>query len=130
MIPTFPSYLLGILAEPRPPCQRGVRCLGYGRGRPGSRRVGGATARPPVRSDPGAGVGGQCPYPFRKVATRDIRDRDQLEDLALAGPQCDPDVLERLRRALVADVLRPLAAHVGERAVDDPDDLCERDVVG
>jgi hypothetical protein len=35
-------------------------------------------------SDPGARVGREIAYPVRKLAPRDVRDRDQLEDLPLA----------------------------------------------
>src|SRR4029453_16590035 len=79
---------------------------------------------------PGVGIGSERAYPLRELPGGDLGHRDEFEDLAFTGPQRDPNLLKGRRRAVIAQVLRPLAADVGQRAVDDPDDLGERDLRG
>ena len=82
------------------------------------------------RSDPGLRIGDQVADALGELAGDDVVDRDGLEDLALAGPKRDPDVLEGGGRTVVAEVLRALAAHVGQGAVDDADDVGQADLAG
>ena len=66
---------------------------------------------------------------LRQLPRDDIGQRDSLKDRALVRAQRDPYPLQRLGRARVADVLRPLPAHAEKLTVDRPDDVRERDLV-
>src|SRR5262249_44034604 len=52
------------------------------------------------------------------------------EDGPFVGAQRDPDALQRLRRANVAEVLRALTAHPDKLSVHGADDVRERDLAG
>src|ERR1017187_3829369 len=83
-----------------------------------------------ARSGPGAGVVGEFDDALRKLTRHDVRERDLFQDGAFVGSQCDPDALQRFSRPDVADVLRALATDPDQLAVDGPDDVGERDVLG
>ncbi len=59
-----------------------------------------------------------------------MRQGDLFEDGTLVGAQCDPHGLQRLSRPDVAEILRALAAHAKQRAVDRADDVGQRDLLG
>ena len=94
-----------------------------------------------ARLHPSVGVGRECPYPFGQFAFGYVRDGHQLQDLALGGPQGDPDLLQRLGRAVVTQVLRAVAADLrsadpatleswNEGAREDRRRLLEADLAG
>jgi hypothetical protein len=66
---------------------------------------------------------------LRQLARDDVRQRDGLEHRPLVRAQRDPHPLQRLGRAGVGDILRPLATHAEQLPVDRPDDIRERDLV-
>ena len=72
------------------------------------------------RSDPGARVGGQLGDPGGQGAGGHVGDADQFQDLPLAGPQRDPDLLERPGRPVVAELLGALPAVRGRAARRSP----------
>ena len=63
--------------------------------------------------------------PAATSATRDV-----LEHFAQVRAQRDPDLLQRLGRADVLDLLGPLPAHAHERPLDRPNHLREVDLLG
>ena len=67
---------------------------------------------------------------FGQLARGDVGDGHVLEHLAQVRAQRDPDLLQRLGRAVVGDLLRALAADADERALDRADDLRELDLLG
>ncbi len=67
---------------------------------------------------------------FGEVPRHDVGQRDLFEDGPFVGAQRDPDLLQRLGHAGIADVLRPLAPYAEQLAVDDPDDVREGDGAG
>ena len=74
-------------------------------------RWGGAAVRPGAvarRLGPGAGVVGEFADPLGEFAGDDVVEGDLIEDGPFVGAQRDPDALQRLRRADVAEVLRAL----------------------
>src|SRR4029453_6870486 len=76
---------------------------------------------------PGLRVLGEGVDLNRQPSGSDVGEGHGLENRPLARPQCDPNLLQRLRRALVAEMLRPLAADAEQRTLDDPDDVGQRD---
>ena len=63
-----------------------------------------------------------------RLAGGDVGQRDVLDDAAQARAHGDPDALQRLGGAGVGDVLRALAAHRGQRALDGADDVGDGDL--
>ena len=64
------------------------------------------------------------------AAGGEVGQRHVLDHGTQAGPHGDPDVLQRRRRAGVGDVLRRLAAHGRQRALDGADDVGDADLRG
>jgi len=58
-----------------------------------------------------------------RLAGDDVVEGDLVEDGPLVGAQRDPDALQRLRRADIAEVLRALTAHPDELPVHGADDV-------
>src|SRR5690348_12635507 len=81
-------------------------------------------------SGPGAGVIGEFADPLGQLAGDDVVEGDLIEDGPFVGAQRDPDALQRLRRANVAEVLRALTAHSDKLPVHGADDVRERDLAG
>src|SRR5262245_38402567 len=75
---------------------------------------------------PGLGVLGESVDLGRQPPSSDVGEGHGLENRPLASPQCDPDLLQRLRRALVTKMLWALAADAEQWTLDDPNDVGER----
>src|SRR4029077_19203831 len=73
---------------------------------------------------------GELAHAGRQIAGNDMLQLDFLEDRALVSPQRDPDRLQRLSSAGVAQVLRALAAHAEQWSIDGPDDVSQRNLAG
>jgi len=58
-----------------------------------------------------------------------VGKRSLLKNRRFVRAERDPDRLERSAAPIIAEVLRPLAAHAEQRAVDRPDDVRKSDLL-
>ena len=66
----------------------------------------------------------------RQLVGDDVGQRHALEHGADIGAERDPDLRERLRRSGVDELVRALAAHAGQRAVNGADHVGDGDLTG
>src|SRR5690606_33374098 len=85
-------------------------------------------SRSPPR--PGPRIGGELADELGQAVAGDLGDGDVLQHRADIRPQRDPHALQRLGRARVAHVLRPLPADRGQRALDRADHVGHGDLGG
>ena len=95
-----------------------------------TRNFAAAVLSDPLGRAPGLGICGQRLDGRREIAGGEVGDGRRLEHAAQARAHGDPELRERLRRALVLERLGPVAAHVRERALERAHDVGERDLFG
>ena len=81
-----------------------------------------------VQGHPGIGIGREPPDFGWKSIVHEIVERGLLEDLPKARTNGDPDFLKAFRRPGVFDGFGAVAADVGHRPVDGPDDIGKADI--
>ena len=87
-----------------------------------------AATKPRSARDPGLRVLGQLVDRLRQPSGGDIGDGDVLDDAAEVGAHGDPDAQQRLGGTAVLGFLGRPAADAGERPLDRPDHVGDRDL--
>ena len=79
---------------------------------------------------PGVWIGGKLLYTRRKLPRHQVSKGHRLKYRAQVGTDGNPDLLEVVGTAAVADRLRRLGLDVGDRSLNRTDHVGDRDLIG